>query len=589
MAAATLPRSHSPFDPSLDARRKKVNGQQKKEELERENNLRNSTMIKVMMLREMLDQEEKAREILERVQNDQHRGSAISIPNSLPPKMKDLLAELAMVEGEISRLEIQISHLQINLKQEQEETTRQAACARSWRNMNNNYNINPKSIPPSMPSSNYPNFPPPSPMVNKGANNTKNNRTTTDHSHGEKTAPFETKALHFINKAIKGHDYVIGTFDPSEKVGGFDKESNRSIQQESVNLKKSRMMKSPSPLREPRYSSPKPKDRIALDTSLDIPPKSLSSTILTEDGQNIQNWHPNKLAESIMKCLNFIFVRLLRTTRAMELEKSGPISRATPFSLSSRSFRVDQTTTNLSKSMNLGVHKESRQQDPYGIFDAEASLPRDVGPYKNLVIFTSSSMDPKCISSSSSVSLIKKLRVLMNNLETVDLRVLNHQQKLAFWINMYNACVMHGFLQRGVPKTAEKMFGLIEQATINVGGKIISANAIERYILRKPVSSNMTQPYDKNEEHKEMIIHKLYGVDPTDPNITFALSCGTRSSPAVPSSQPPPSSPSSTPFFIGSKLITIFVGFRHFLVITNLVSWFSLAIIFRFILFFTCT
>ncbi|XP_010535615.1 PREDICTED: uncharacterized protein LOC104810866 isoform X2 [Tarenaya hassleriana] len=523
MAAATLPRSHSPFDPSLDARRKKVNGQQKKEELERE----------VMMLREMLDQEEKAREILERVQNDQHRGSAISIPNSLPPKMKDLLAELAMVEGEISRLEIQISHLQINLKQEQEETTRQAACARSWRNMNNNYNINPKSIPPSMPSSNYPNFPPPSPMVNKGANNTKNNRTTTDHSHGEKTAPFETKALHFINKAIKGHDYVIGTFDPSEKVGGFDKESNRSIQQESVNLKKSRMMKSPSPLREPRYSSPKPKDRIALDTSLDIPPKSLSSTILTEDGQNIQNWHPNKLAESIMKCLNFIFVRLLRTTRAMELEKSGPISRATPFSLSSRSFRVDQTTTNLSKSMNLGVHKESRQQDPYGIFDAEASLPRDVGPYKNLVIFTSSSMDPKCISSSSSVSLIKKLRVLMNNLETVDLRVLNHQQKLAFWINMYNACVMHGFLQRGVPKTAEKMFGLIEQATINVGGKIISANAIERYILRKPVSSNMTQPYDKNEEHKEMIIHKLYGVDPTDPNITFALSCGTRSSPAV--------------------------------------------------------
>lgn len=34
-------------------------------------------------------------------------------------------------------------------------------------------------------------------------------------------------------------------------------------------------------------------------------------------------------------------------------------------------------------------------------------------------------------------------RVLMNNLQTVDLSGLNHQQKLAFWINIYNACVMH--------------------------------------------------------------------------------------------------------------------------------------------------
>lgn len=152
------------------------------------------------------------------------------------------------------------------------------------------------------------------------------------------------------------------------------------------------------------------KDRVALDTSLDMPPKSLSSTILMEDGQNIQKWHPNKLSENIMKCLNFIYVRLLRTTRVMDLEKTGPISRSTNFSLSSRSFRVDNANSSLSKSMNLVSCKESRQQDPYGIFDIEASLARDIGPYKNLVIFTSSSMDSKCISSSSSVSLIQKLR-----------------------------------------------------------------------------------------------------------------------------------------------------------------------------------
>lgn len=152
------------------------------------------------------------------------------------------------------------------------------------------------------------------------------------------------------------------------------------------------------------------KERVTLDASLDLPPKSLSSTVLTEDGQSVQKWHPNKLAENIMKCLNFIYVRLLRTTRVMELDKSGPISRSAPYSSSSRSFRIENGSSSLSKSMNLASYKESRQQDPYGIFDVEASLARDIGPYKNLVIVTSSSMDSKCISSSSSVSLIRKLR-----------------------------------------------------------------------------------------------------------------------------------------------------------------------------------
>lgn len=39
--------------------------------------------------------------------------------------------------------------------------------------------------------------------------------------------------------------------------------------------------------------------------------------------------------------------------------------------------------------------------------------------------------------------LFLKFRVLMDGLQKVDLRFLSHQQKLAFWINMYNACIMH--------------------------------------------------------------------------------------------------------------------------------------------------
>lgn len=107
-----------------------------------------------------------------------------------------------------------------------------------------------------------------------------------------------------------------------------------------------------------------------------------------------------------MKCLIFVFVRLLRTSRAIELEKSGPIARATNFSLS---FRAE--TSSNSKS-GLLFQKDLRQQDPYGIFDSEESIPRDIGPYKNLVRFTSSSMDPKCIKNSSSVPLFQKLKLV---------------------------------------------------------------------------------------------------------------------------------------------------------------------------------
>lgn len=105
-----------------------------------------------------------------------------------------------------------------------------------------------------------------------------------------------------------------------------------------------------------------------------------------------------------MKCLIFIFVRLLRTSRVMELEKSGTVARSTNFSTS---FRAE---TGPNSKTGLVFHKDSRQQDPYGIFDSEESIVRDIGQYKNLVRFTSSSMDMKFIQSSSSVPLLQKLK-----------------------------------------------------------------------------------------------------------------------------------------------------------------------------------
>ncbi|XP_028798061.1 uncharacterized protein LOC114753547 isoform X1 [Neltuma alba] len=496
MASQVESSLHSPSE----IKKKKLNGQQKREELERE----------VSMLQRLLDQEEKVHEILEMVYN-RPNGAAISIPNFLPPKTKELLTELVVVEGEIARLESQIRQLQAGLRLEQE--VNKESKPKYWNQDKLNNSEGPLSTAP-IP------IPMPSPV----------------HRSVHEKMAFETKALHFISKAIKG-DYHLNDFAINDKSGSLkssveQKENNfhEDMKFQDRHPKKGGATLKPnsSPFRDPRHPSPKLRER-NLEMYIDPPTKSLLDPLLSEE--NDLKWQPNRLSESIMKCLNFIYVRLLRTSRATELEKSGPICRSVHSSLSSISFRVDP---GINPKSSLVLQKESRQQDPYGIFDTEESIPRDIGPYKNLVIFTSASMDSKFISSPSSRPLLRKLRVLINNLQTADLRSLTYQQKLAFWINMYNACIMHGFIQYGVPSTPEKLLALMNKATLNVGGNTLNAQTIEHLILRKRSASNIKEVHRKGEwEENESIVRELYGLESMDRNVLFALCCGTRSSPAV--------------------------------------------------------
>ncbi|XP_058199881.1 uncharacterized protein LOC131314939 isoform X1 [Rhododendron vialii] len=497
-------------EPNKIIRKKKLRtGQHKREDLERE----------VTMLRTMLDHQQKVHEILERVHRRNDRHSALSIPNFLPPKAKELLAELAMVEHEISRLETQIGQLQTDLHREKETNKEYKFEQLHHAALNNQRGFSSLPSPRSNPSA-------------LGAS---------------ERVPFETKSLHFISKAIKG-DYNANDFSIKEKLMGnlramISDHKENNFQKEAVGIRqldeklvsrKSGMLKpiSPSPLREPTHPSPRRQSNA--EVSSDLPPKPIPSPVQQQsEEESTQKLPPNKLAENIMKCLIFIFVRLLRTSRAMELEKSGAISRSANFPLSSRSFRVD-TSSNISKASSL-IQRESKQQDPYGIFNSEESIPRDIGPYKNLVMFTARNLDPKCISNSSSIPLVQKLRVLMTSLQIVDLRFLNHQQKLAFWINMYNACIMHGFLQYGVPSSSENLLTLMNKATLNIGGNIINAHTIEHFILRKPAASSIFKEVCRkgDREDKEVMVRELYGLESSDPNVAFSLCCGTRSSPAV--------------------------------------------------------
>lgn len=147
-----------------------------------------------------------------------------------------------MVETEIIRLESQISHLQTNLAQEK-KVTRETKSVK-WKDatiLNSTHTSSSSSLSELPPSS--------KPSLIKG--------------FGENMA-FETKALHFISKAIKG-DYNLSDFSIHEKL----KSSRASFPEQKENhfnhevgfqerlSRKSGILKPPSPFRDSRHKTPK--------------------------------------------------------------------------------------------------------------------------------------------------------------------------------------------------------------------------------------------------------------------------------------------------------------------------------------------
>ncbi|KAK3015912.1 hypothetical protein RJ639_007648 [Escallonia herrerae] len=112
---------------------------------------------------------------------------------------------------------------------------------------------------------------------------------------------------------------------------------------------------------------------------------------------------------------------------------------------------------------------------------------------------------------------------------------LRHNEKLGFWINLYNTLIMHAYLAYGVPRSDLKLFSPLQKAAYTVGGHSFSAAAIEYIILK------MKPPLHRPQIALLLALHKLkvseeqrkFAIDTFEPIVAFALSCGLYSSPAV--------------------------------------------------------
>ncbi|MBW2567525.1 MAG: DUF547 domain-containing protein, partial [Deltaproteobacteria bacterium] len=115
-------------------------------------------------------------------------------------------------------------------------------------------------------------------------------------------------------------------------------------------------------------------------------------------------------------------------------------------------------------------------------------------------------------------------------LASLDLKELaTRQAKLAFWINIYNALVVHGILELDIGKSVKEVPSFFKAVCYNVGGYVFSLDDIEHGILRGNRKKHLLspKPFSGGDPRKKFVVEKV------DPRIHFALVCGSNSCPPI--------------------------------------------------------
>src|SRR5262245_20387566 len=101
--------------------------------------------------------------------------------------------------------------------------------------------------------------------------------------------------------------------------------------------------------------------------------------------------------------------------------------------------------------------------------------------------------------------------------------------RLAFWINVYNALVIHAIVALGIRRTVQEVPLLFVRASYRVGDFCLSLDDIEHGVLR----ANRRPPFPPLRPFGRLDPRGALALDALDPRIHFALHCGAQSCPPV--------------------------------------------------------
>ncbi|KAJ0535380.1 putative ternary complex factor MIP1, leucine-zipper [Helianthus annuus] len=236
---------------------------------------------------------------------------------------------------------------------------------------------------------------------------------------------------------------------------------------------------------------------------------------------------PNKLSEDIIKCMSAIYCKLADPP----LTNNG-ISSPTS-SLSSISAFSPKDHSDMMWSPGFRRDSSSfdvRLDNPFHV----QGLKEFSGPYSTMVEIQCIYKDGQQLGDTE--HMLQDFRSLVSRLEEVDPSKLKHEEKLAFWINVHNALVMHAVLAYGIPQNNIKRVFLLLKAAYNVGGHVVSADVIQNSILGCKTSRSgkwLRSLLSSRTKFKTGDARQGYAIDHPEPLLHFALSSGCHSDPAV--------------------------------------------------------
>ena len=102
-------------------------------------------------------------------------------------------------------------------------------------------------------------------------------------------------------------------------------------------------------------------------------------------------------------------------------------------------------------------------------------------------------------------------------------------ERLAFWINLYNALIVDAVITLGVKQSVQEIKGFFWRAAYTIGRRRYSAHDIEHGLLR----ANAPHPAIPGPHFAPHDPRRRHSLTRLDPRIHFALVCAARSCPPI--------------------------------------------------------
>lgn len=136
------------------------------------------------------------------------------------------------------------------------------------------------------------------------------------------------------------------------------------------------------------------------------------------------------------------------------------------------------------------------------------------------------SVDYKGMSSNPAFERYCELAI---QLQRVELLSLSREEKLAFFINIYNTLVIHGNLRLGAPTNMWQRYRFFNYVSYLIGGEVFTLQDIENGVLRgnRKGVAQLRRPFSKSDPRLQVALPDA------EPLIHFALNCGAKGCPPI--------------------------------------------------------